>query len=900
MKKLPHKHILRITALALALALVAGFVFLIPSRAADTSSLLKLLDSYTVNSSKSFTLSTSSRIYIVAATVPNEDLKQTVQLAQRKFAAAGYPSSSVLPIYWGDESGIATGDIVVYLNASANVGAEGYALDLGDVAKVTAKDTDGLLYGLDMLLKHFRNANSSAGGAVTIQGFTAADTPDTAERTVMLDCGRKYYTKEWICNFIREMSWMGYNTLELHFSEDSGFRIDIWDSAYYTDTFNPANDFSWICGGIPTYWQYEVSSTGNGYYRTDCPNGYADMSKYLTAKELVEICEVAKEYHIDIIPSFDSPAHLDYLMWKFQANYKSNTSYSFKSTYDNGTTYKASSNSGIINYTNNGSNYNTAYSKWPYYAGVNINQAMGKAFIFELYIDIANFFKEYAGSTDFSIGADEVNLTSSYNPQWDYDDFVAYINELAALLKGKGYTVRAFNDFLGSTVNSATSALYDSDIEIMYWNSPFDPDSKTTYGSGNTTQPASHWVNAGRTIYNCIQTSTYYALRYQYDGSTDARDSDSGQNSWTFYDANEEDIYNNWYPANINETGDYDESVAEIPDANLGGGYFLIWCDFFWINSEQEIWDGAEGPKTKETYYLRDRMWSNIIKMWNTDVNSTVTYSNFSTMRAQFGTCPGVSSCSTAASLPAATDPVAANVTYTHTVTYKCAVHDRVLRTETVEAKAGSFQIALTGIRGYCPVRAENATYVTQGGVEYVQGAASANLSITVWCQEAGDDSWLNDVLRTENMEVQENGAFTYDYASWAAYESAIKAAQTAEYTSQEDIDELVADIQAAHNALVVKDYTGESFIEVRQLAQSYPEGKQVGLQVVTSPDVRFLTVTNGEVTEELTLESAQVQEINGEIVKVWLLYIPADEAGSYTYTVGSNAVSATVEVEVD
>ena len=97
---------------------------------------------------------------------------------------------------------------------------------------------DGLLYGANMLQKYFR-----AKGSKTLSGFIASDAPDTKERTVMLDCARKYYTKEWICNFIREISWMGYNTIELHFSEDGGFRMDFWDDKYYTDNYIPANDF---------------------------------------------------------------------------------------------------------------------------------------------------------------------------------------------------------------------------------------------------------------------------------------------------------------------------------------------------------------------------------------------------------------------------------------------------------------------------------------------------------------------------------------------------------------------------------------------------------------------------------------------------------------------------------
>lgn len=418
------KRTIRMTAAALVLAMAVGLVMLLPANAADTSGLLKLVDSYTTGS-ECFTLSTESRFFVVSTAEPTGDLLQTVQLAQRQFGAAGKPTSEVLPIVWGPEVWAKDGDIVIKMDAQ--LADEAYALNVGKKAVVSAADVDGLLYGMNMLLKHFRNAESK----LTVQGFTAADAPDTKERTVMLDCARKYYTADWIKNFIREISWMGYNTLELHFSEDGGFRADFWDPAYYTDGYKPLNDFSWLCGSHVQSWVKDP-------YRDD-----PDAGKYLTTAELVDILKVAKEYHIAVIPSFDSPAHMDYITWKFEQNYKSNPAYSF--TF-HGTEYKASTTSGCINYTGK---TGAASPTWPYYTTMDITYGtVSRAFVMALYNDIADFFKEYAGSTDFNIGGDEVNLDSKYGPKWDYSLFPSYITALNKLLTDKGYTCRMFNDFL--------------------------------------------------------------------------------------------------------------------------------------------------------------------------------------------------------------------------------------------------------------------------------------------------------------------------------------------------------------------------------------------------------------------------------------------------------------------
>ena len=400
------------TAFVLILALVCALIPAVPASAVGIEQVGSLWDGYT-GGTGTFTVTESSRLFVAGDSAPQGDLLQTAQLLQRQLKAEF--SGSFTEMVYGDTSLATTGDIVLVLDTASGTGADGYKLNVtGTTATVTAADTDGLIYGTNNLMKCFR-----AVGGKSITCFSGYDTPDTAERTVSLDCGRKYLSAEWIKNFIRQMSWMGYNTLQLHFSDDGGFRINLWDPEYFTSA--NGNDFSWLAGSHIQSWVKNGNKNNASYPYADD----GDANKHLSAKELVEICEVAKEYHIEIIPSFDSPAHMDYITWKFEQNYKSNKSYSF--TY-NGTPYEASSTSGCINYTGRTGG---ATPLWPYYTTIDItNGTMAKAFVFALYEDIADFFKEYAGSTKFSIGADEVqlsssNLASGYSYKWGTSKFLA-------------------------------------------------------------------------------------------------------------------------------------------------------------------------------------------------------------------------------------------------------------------------------------------------------------------------------------------------------------------------------------------------------------------------------------------------------------------------------------------
>jgi len=88
------------------------------------------------------------------------------------------------------------------------------------------------------------------------------------EKALMLDMGRKFYTQDWILNLLDDMHELKMDTLQLHFSENEGFRIE--------------------CETYP-----EIVS-----------------EDHLTKAEIREIITHATQLGIEIIPDFDTPGHL--------------------------------------------------------------------------------------------------------------------------------------------------------------------------------------------------------------------------------------------------------------------------------------------------------------------------------------------------------------------------------------------------------------------------------------------------------------------------------------------------------------------------------------------------------------------------------------------------------------
>ena len=259
-----------------------------------------------------------------------------------------------------------------------------------------------------------------------------------------------------------------------------------------------------------------------------------------------------------------------------------------------------------------------------------------------MYKDIADFFTQYAGSTKFNIGGDEVGLTSS--DTWNYAQFYTYINNLNSLLNNEGYTVRMYNDFLDRatyikqvTDKGLTMPTLASNIEIVYWTADGD------------VKPASNFENQNRKIYNGMNYWTYYVLRIADASSVgtankgrDARDPNNTW--WSFYRNKEDYVYGEWNPTLFSGYGA--SSKYTIWDDSLAGGYFMVWNDYAALNTEVEMWNGVYDKTgvsgTSNNFYsLIERMWSNATKQWNWDIHNSLTFANYETLRDKMGHYPG-------------------------------------------------------------------------------------------------------------------------------------------------------------------------------------------------------------------------------------------------------------------
>lgn len=168
-------------------------------------------------------------------------------------------------------------------------------------------------------------------GLLSVSAFTVTDTTssdsaasndDSFYRIVHLDCGREYFTKDWIIALINEMSAAGYNQLQLAFG-NGGFRFYLNDmsvGSYGSDAVKKALE-----DGNNHYNTYGDDGTANSEWMT-----YNPETNALTEQEMDAIIAHANSKGVEIVPMINTPGHMHALLAAMQELGMSNVSVSEK------------------------------------------------------------------------------------------------------------------------------------------------------------------------------------------------------------------------------------------------------------------------------------------------------------------------------------------------------------------------------------------------------------------------------------------------------------------------------------------------------------------------------------------------------------------------------------------
>jgi hexosaminidase len=368
------------------------------------------------------------------------------------------------------------------------------------------------------------------------------------ERAFFLDCGRKYFSPKWFEKLIPTLKSANLNALYLHFSEEMGLRLE-------------SKQFPWLAGGDHTLC---VHGSANGEAEND--------KKFLTQEEMRYIVSLASDYGIEVIPSFDSPGHMNYAVKKYNEHYGT----------DIGNYFHKNGKRSIVQ----GSSIPNEAAQKSFSRGIDISNPEAVKFAHALLTEYGELFRSL-GAKSFDIGGDELlgfgeNIDDSYSKwqsldHWQalaqnktgnekavaYDAFLLYMNESAELMRSLGYSsVRMWNDDVlrSGDTDWKRAVELDKNIDIEFW---------MPYANGAKNNVFTY-LDEGYKIYNLLNFYTYYVLG-------------AGMKSGI----TPEQLKNNW-----------NAYVFDSPSAqfrvdptkhNIFGGAFCLWCDKPSAESPDEI-----------------------------------------------------------------------------------------------------------------------------------------------------------------------------------------------------------------------------------------------------------------------------------------------------------------------
>ena len=311
-----------------------------------------------------------------------------------------------------------------------------------DQSQPTLPDRELRASDLDRLIREEAISVTEADVAaqpVTAATETPAKDPEQEEKlakkkVISIDAGRKYFSPDQIKEIIDEASKTGYTDLHLLVGND-GLRFVLDDMSLQ------AGDASYSSQAV----KEAVEKGTKAYY--DDPNGTA-----LTQAQMDDILAYAKSKNIGVIPTINSPGHMDAILTAMEQLGIENPHFNYFGTKKSERTVDLD-NQKALDFTK------ALVDKYAAYFS-------GKTDIFNIGLD------EYANDATDAHGWQVLQASKHWPdegyPDKGYEKFIQYANDLAAIVKKHKMKPMAFND--GIYYNGDTSyGTFDKDIIVSYW-----------------------------------------------------------------------------------------------------------------------------------------------------------------------------------------------------------------------------------------------------------------------------------------------------------------------------------------------------------------------------------------------------------------------------------------------
>lgn len=195
-------------------------------------------------------------------------------------------------------------DILILYNENLTDNEYHIEIDSGKII-ITAKSPQSAFYAAQTFKQILWTAElDSTENTIKVQAVSIIDKPENEYRGFHIDLSRHFFPKEFVFRLIDQMAFYKMNKLQLHLTDDQGWRIQIDKYPKLTSigAYRTFNDQDSVCMEKAKYDadynfdpQFVNGSTYGGFY---------------TKQDLRDIIDYAKDNFIDVIPEVDMPGHM--------------------------------------------------------------------------------------------------------------------------------------------------------------------------------------------------------------------------------------------------------------------------------------------------------------------------------------------------------------------------------------------------------------------------------------------------------------------------------------------------------------------------------------------------------------------------------------------------------------
>lgn len=182
---------------------------------------------------------------------------------------------------------------------------EAYELSVGpEQVRISASTPDGVHYGIQTFRQLLPAAAYTSVGItdeVEVVTCEIQDSPALEWRGALLDVARHFLPKRFVLDFIDVLAVHKYNRLQLHLTDDQGWRVEI-------------RSFPRLCEVGSNRPGSQISHFDEDLVMDETPHG-----GYYTADDIAEIVRYASDRGITVVPEIELPGHSGALVASYPA-----------------------------------------------------------------------------------------------------------------------------------------------------------------------------------------------------------------------------------------------------------------------------------------------------------------------------------------------------------------------------------------------------------------------------------------------------------------------------------------------------------------------------------------------------------------------------------------------------